>query len=425
MKVKSIFLFLIFCSFAIPVLSQQRIKSYVQKNYKQIRTVDVLDSNYNDLEPIGKAIGDKRIVMLGEQDHGDVPTFFAKTRLIKYLHEKKGFNVLAFESDFFALNEGQKEIGNIEDFISYIQGNIFGIWTRCKACAELFNNYLPSQFASSNKITVTGFDSQTHGAYSTSKLSLFLDSVLTNNQWSINGDFSYIKGQLVMLADSMTKYWQSGNMDYGKLDTTLLYLNSIIDIYEKKHSNDFTILVLNSILATVRSLISYHKNDLWSSAIVRDEQMAKNLDWLVNTKYKNEKVMIWAASFHIANNINTIQIYSDTVKSMGTLFLKDPKNASQTYSIGFTSYTGTAGRLSNLLPVCKVQAPEKKSFENWFGKKDFAFIDFTDYNHLIKTPERFLMKPLGHADNIKAPWTTIFDGIFHIRKMYDCKTYNK
>lgn len=78
----------------------QGIKKYVVENTKFISNIDPLSSEYNDLEPIGAAIGDAQVVMLGEQDHGDAPALLAKIRLLKYLHEKKGFNVLAFESDF-------------------------------------------------------------------------------------------------------------------------------------------------------------------------------------------------------------------------------------------------------------------------------------------------------------------------------------
>src|ERR1700761_1302410 len=91
---------------SLPAHAQKLIKDYVEKNAIPIYTIEPDSTNYSDLEPIGNAIGDAKIVMLGEQDHGDAPTFLAKTRLIKYLHEKKGFNVLAFESDFFGLNEG-------------------------------------------------------------------------------------------------------------------------------------------------------------------------------------------------------------------------------------------------------------------------------------------------------------------------------
>ena len=84
--------------------SQELIKNFVQQNQRSISTISPDSINYEDLDPIGNAIGNSTIVMLGEQDHGDAPTFLAKTRLIKYLHEKKGFNVLAFESDFFAFN---------------------------------------------------------------------------------------------------------------------------------------------------------------------------------------------------------------------------------------------------------------------------------------------------------------------------------
>ena len=85
---------------------QNDIKKYVARNTNIIKTIQPDSLVFSDLEGVGRAIGDSRIVMLGEQDHGDAPTFLAKTRLIKYLHEQKGFNVLAFEDDFYTFNQG-------------------------------------------------------------------------------------------------------------------------------------------------------------------------------------------------------------------------------------------------------------------------------------------------------------------------------
>lgn len=99
------FLLFTFISVALSACVQKDIKQFVVENRVDILSISPDSTDFSDLEAIGKAIGDSRIVMLGEQDHGDAPTFLAKTRLIKYLHEQKGFNVLAFESDFFALNE--------------------------------------------------------------------------------------------------------------------------------------------------------------------------------------------------------------------------------------------------------------------------------------------------------------------------------
>ncbi|GAA4320806.1 hypothetical protein [Compostibacter hankyongensis] len=87
-------IFLSVCNFSfIHAFGQKAIKEYVQQSIHVIENLDTSSSDYKDLEAIGKAIGTARVVMLGEQDHGDAPTYLAKTRLIKYLHEKKGFNV--------------------------------------------------------------------------------------------------------------------------------------------------------------------------------------------------------------------------------------------------------------------------------------------------------------------------------------------
>lgn len=55
------------------------------------------DSDLYFLEPL---LQNKRIVFLGENGHGVAEHSQIKTKMIKYLHKKLGFRVLAFESSF-------------------------------------------------------------------------------------------------------------------------------------------------------------------------------------------------------------------------------------------------------------------------------------------------------------------------------------
>jgi erythromycin esterase len=62
--------------------------------------------DFSDLAPLADAIGTARIVQLGESSHGSGTMSLLKTRLIRFLHEQRGFNVLAFESSLFACSRG-------------------------------------------------------------------------------------------------------------------------------------------------------------------------------------------------------------------------------------------------------------------------------------------------------------------------------
>lgn len=58
------------------------------------------------LAALGRAVGDARIVLLGEPWHGDGAAMAQRARVVEYLHEAKNFDVLVFESDFYALHRG-------------------------------------------------------------------------------------------------------------------------------------------------------------------------------------------------------------------------------------------------------------------------------------------------------------------------------
>ncbi len=70
------------------------------------------DDDFSDLAPLAAAIGDARIVQLGETTHGDGAAFLAKVRLVKFLHQHHGFDVL-HEVIFQGLFRGTTVQGDI------------------------------------------------------------------------------------------------------------------------------------------------------------------------------------------------------------------------------------------------------------------------------------------------------------------------
>src|SRR5262245_51557891 len=64
----------------------------------EVRSDAFGDTDFSDLEPMAEAIGDARIVALGEINHTDGATLVMRNRVIRFLHERMGFDVLAWEA---------------------------------------------------------------------------------------------------------------------------------------------------------------------------------------------------------------------------------------------------------------------------------------------------------------------------------------
>jgi erythromycin esterase len=56
---------------------------------------------HGQLDVLGRALGDSRVVLLGENGHGVGEFTRAKVQLIEWLHDEHGFDIVAIESGFF------------------------------------------------------------------------------------------------------------------------------------------------------------------------------------------------------------------------------------------------------------------------------------------------------------------------------------
>ena len=399
-----------------PLKAQEDPEQYVRREVKQISTIDPASTDTIDMSVLSVAINDARIVMLGEQDHGDANTFLAKLRIIKYLHEKMGFNVIAFESDFFALNEGW--VGLSKDsasMVSFLNGNIFPIWTYCPAAAPLFRTYIPQSFSKGLPLQVTGFDDQMILFYSGKYLKQKLDSVFRSLQLPLTKDPGY--ADLLATIDSLrTSYGVQKPLSasYARWEGKIAQIRN--EIGKVLPVDDFWVRVIDNLISETNAFQVYDRNHQ-DARRTRDYQMAENLLWLANKKYPSEKIIVWAANYHIARYADSVS-EKKNLATMGHYFSK-MSTAPKTYILGFDSYQGSAGRLG--YKSYSISKPRKKSFENWIPSNwAYAFVDFNNWQERhAPNATKFFMKGLGHM-SFETNWQHYYDGVFFIREMTSC-----
>ena len=386
---------------------------WLKQHVIPLRSIDPNDEDFSDLEPLAKAIGGARIVQLGEQTHGDGATFHAKTRLIKFLHKKHGFDVLAFESGLYDCRKAWELLrGGMEPKEAFRHG-VCGIWAASEQVRPLIEYW--GQVAKSDQpLELCGFDCQFTARASRSFLIEDMNTLLNKLDTTALNDEqrAYIMTTRTKLS-ALFRRLRNLNQEQRKL------LYNVLSAWQKAldtaHPSDALsecelafwrqFMASTSTLATMRS-------EPDKTVGLRDEQMARNLIWLARTAYPKRRVIVWAASSHITRNPpsdwNKTTMGHEVWKVLGK----------EVYTIAFTAAEGW-WKVPSMRMAEQLKPPAAGSLEDLFVQAGYenAFVDFRglgpDGAWLRK---KLIARPTGYV-NVEANWPEMFDAMVFTKNM--------
>lgn len=409
--------------------------AWLAKHAVPIRSIDPSDGDFADLEPLRAMLAGVRVVMLGEQSHGDGPTFLAKARLIRFLHEEMGFDVLAFESGFYDCAKAQERLAAGEAARVAVGRAVFSVWT-LSAEVQPVIAYLGARATSDRPLELAGVDTQFSGVGSAdlllADLAAFLSGV--DPELAGGGEWNRVARVINDLAESA---WELGlepmppPEEQAAFARTIERWRSAIAACDRSPatqpwSGSFWRQFLTSLRDVAeqswRTDYEDHTRDVAVFAM-RDRQMGKNLLWLANERYPDRKIIVWGATFHNARNLGTIEtsdakharLYRGTAP-MGEVAWKEL--GKELYSLGFLSFEGESAFVfaRNARPVPKASAG---SLEDLFVRAGLttALVDFRKPpagGEWLRQP--LVAKPLGHVE-MRGEWPRVLDGVVFLRTM--------
>jgi erythromycin esterase len=388
-----------------------------------VASVDPANRDFSDLQALKEVIGDSRVVLLGEQSHGEGTVFLAKTRLIEFLHGEMGFDVLAFESGLFGMRKAWQAMVDGQDPRLAFGKGVFGVWAGSAEVQPLIA-YLAEVAATEHPLELAGFDLQ-FTANSRDSFLPDLEAFLEAEGSGLTADerWSAIRPTFAGVMDG----GRSGNPSE---EDQLRFREVMVELREWLGGDDATTAgldqrfwsqMLKSTVALAEGIWGFDADNFMETGSYRDEQMADNLIWLTNDWYRGRKIIVWAATYHNLRNIRDVDTRNpdlDYSRAMTMGHRVWEALGDDVYNLGFTAYEGESGRW--LFDSSKSLAvPTDGSLEDLMGRAGLqnAIVDFRSAGPALawlSTPR--LARPLGHNE-MEADWTAVLDGIFFNRVM--------
>lgn len=327
---------------------------WLAENVAAVRSIAPQDEDFSDLMPLVGWIGNSRVVALGEVTHGDGPAFHAKARLLRFLHQVMGFDVLAWESGFFDVPLMDAALRTDVPLPEAARQGLYRIWWSSQEVQPTLA-YVRSTQATTRPIQSVGFDCRV--ATDRSRAELFPASIF---QFFDRLDPALISTQertdLTAMSIGLVPaeyYNKPGERIYNRdLPRRLI---SVIDQRRKDllvragpREIDHVRQSLVSLLAMDRALGGQAATVQTADGYTRDTAMAENLLWLLENPLAGRKVIVWAHNYHVQRDFANRQAATAAAKAgrshSGPMGLHLARAlGTDLYVIGFLAHHGRYG----------------------------------------------------------------------------------
>ena len=373
----------------------------VEQKESLIRESVVIDQNKNFEDSKWNLISDKfqnkKLVLLGEFNHGAKEIFEIRNSLIKYLHQHHNFDVILFEAGIGELIIPNYEKKNLAP--KQMTYGFFGGW-RTKEFTELM------EYVKVQDLQIAGFDVQRFGRSFQEVLTEIASAFISDSTIykDLENRFTLISGKLRTGGD-----FDSLNIATNDLITDYRKVCNLLSDNSETSSSPKSLLTVRTLLNRIAYLeyyLQFNQDRNWSKRwAARDSVLASNIEWLSQNIFKDKKIIVVAHNFHIAR-------YNEKEHVMGEILSNNYGN--EMYSLGMFagsgSYANNSGKEEFMSPSDSTQLdikhiisvlagyatyldllPSRASDENWLNQKiivNDTFIDLYGSNQMV-LPKQF------------------------------------
>jgi erythromycin esterase len=274
--------------------------------------------DFSDLLPLKAVVGAARVVALGEPTHGAHEPLAFRNRLFRFLVEQMGFTAIALESGFTESSISDAFVaGGPGEMQSVLRGGLssgFGRYGENRELIQWMRDYnTTAQAAAHHRIRFYGIDLTAGGRISGTTLAI--DYALAYLSRANPADADSIR---LSLGDSLP----SNDWTWGMLSqSALAALDGTVPKIAKAMAKNRSSLIAHSLaeeyrwalhnLDVARQLAQCERvttpksfEDMkYSGPVVgcRDQAMAENVRWVVETEGPMGRVLVFAHNGHIMN----------------------------------------------------------------------------------------------------------------------------
>ena len=371
------------------------------------------DTLFSNPDFVDRLIKDKRILLLGELDHGDGSSFELKTALIQYLHKKHGFKHLIFEAGLINSDALWNAVEQGKSAVQLAPKHLYYIWSQVEETQALFQ-YIDTAYAKGKPLKISGIDPQFSGTHNEKSFIDLLKSQLTQLEVE-EKRFQELAYELSI----MSKWLSYPKKREHQIKESTFFAH--LDYYKKK--------ILTQIKEEERTLWNLYFENVATFAKIkwerragsferRDQQMFNNLKYYLE-KYPNEKIIVWAANAHIIRNDHLLKGKDSDRDLIGLKKLGDhifDAFPQETYAIALSTRRGSTLNFLKKRKTIKIDPPKNGSLEERLKALEFAFVDLKLMEATLELKE---YESQLFYTNVRclSRWSQHFDAVLFIEEM--------